>query len=168
MSRDRLVVIGQALKPFGIRGQVKIRPFTESFEPFVRSAELVFDDTSYRVLDIRFHKGTALAALEGIDSPEKARELCGSLVRTDKANLPPVEEDEYYWNEILGMEVATVDGKALGRVTHIIRTGANDVLQVEGAYGEVLLPMIDEVIVEVDLQERKIVADPLDGLIPDG
>jgi len=168
MSQDRLVVIGQALKPFGIRGEVKIRPFTESFEPFVRSAELVFDDTSYRVLDIRFHKGTALAVLEGIDSPEKARELCGSLVRTDKANLPPLEEDEYYWNEILGMEVATVDGKALGKVTQIIRTGANDVLQVEGAYGEVLLPMIDEVIVEVDLQERKIVADPLEGLIPDG
>ena len=46
MSRNRLVVIGQALKPFGIRGEVKIRPFTESFEPFERSAELVFDDTS--------------------------------------------------------------------------------------------------------------------------
>ena len=106
--------------------------------------------------------------LEGIDSPERAQGLSGSLVGTDKANLPPIEEDEYYWNEILGMEVVTVDGKALGKVTQIIRTGANDVLQVEGAYGEVLLPMIEEVVVEVDLQAGKIVVDPLEGLIPDG
>lgn len=168
MSRTRLVVIGQALKPFGIRGEIRIRLFTESYEPFQRSAELIFDDTAYKVLQVRFHKGTALAVLEGIDSPEKAKELSGSLVKTDRANLPSVEEDEYYWHEILGMEVVTVDGKALGKVTQIIRTGANDVLQIEGTYGEVLLPMIEEVVVEVEPQTGKIVVDPLEGLIPDG
>lgn len=168
MSRDKLVVIGQAGKPFGIRGEIRIKPYTESFETFKRSPVLVFGETPYTVLSIRIHQGAALASLKGIDSPEKAKELAGNLVKTDAENLPPREEDEYYWHELIGMSVYTVDGRALGELTQIIETGAHDVLQVEGEYGEILLPMIDEVVVEVDTQTNKMVVDPLDGLIPDG
>ena len=168
MSSSRFVVIGQAVKSFGIKGEVKIRPFTESLEPFKRSSVLVFDETAYKVLRIRSHKGAALATLEGIQTPEKARELAGSIVKTDVSNLPPTDADEYYWFELIGMEVWATDGRCLGEITRIIETGANDVLQVEGDYGEILLPMIDQVVVEVDTQKGKMTVDPLDGLIPDG
>jgi 16S rRNA processing protein RimM len=168
MSADQLVVIGEAVRPFGIRGEVKIRPFTASLEAFEKSSVLVFDETPYRLLRVRFHKGAALASLEGIDTPEKAGELVGCLVKTDIENLPPKEEDEYYWSELIGMKVLTDDGRDLGLITNIIETGANDVLQVEGAYGEVLIPMIDGVVLDVDTKDGKMIVDPLEGLIPDG
>ncbi len=166
MPSTRLIVIGQALKPFGIKGEIRIRPFTESFYAFERSSILIFDQSPHHVVGMRRHKGAVLLSLEGIDTPEKAAELTGRLVKTGQENLPATEEDEYYWFELIGMSVRTKDGDDLGEVMQIIPTGANDVLSVQGNYGEVLLPMIDEVIVEVNTSTGIIVVDPLDGLIP--
>ena len=167
MSRDELVVIGQAVKVFGIKGEVKIRPFTESMEVFKSGKVLVFGANPYKVVKVRFHKGAVLATLEGVDTPETAQEIVGSLVKTDPENMPSREEDEYYWFELIGMNVVTIDGRNLGRITQVIRTGANDVLQVEGSFGEVLLPVIDDVVISVDSDKGEMTVDPLDGLIPD-
>jgi 16S rRNA processing protein RimM len=167
MSLNKLVVIGRVAKSFGIKGEIRINPFTESFESFERSAVLVLDESPYTVTSLRIHKKAVLATLEGVDTREKADALVGRLVKTDEQNLPPKEEDEYYWFELIGMMVSTVDGRHLGEITKITPTGANDVLHVEGAYGEILLPMIDAVVVTVDLQNNKMTVDPLEGLIPD-
>lgn len=168
MTSQRLVVIGRAQKPFGIRGELRVKPYTESAEVFHRSSDLIFDDSPYKVTGLRVHKGNVLVSLEGIDTPEKASKLTGALVRTLAENLPPKEEDEYYWFELIGMDVTTVDGRELGKITRITPTGANDVLHVEGPYGEVLLPMIEDVVIEVDTETGHMSVDPLEGLIPDG
>lgn len=167
MTRSRLVVIGKAVRPFGIRGEIKVAAYTESFEAFQNSDVLIFGESAHKVTAIRIHKGAALISLEGIDNPETASKLVGTLVKTDVENLPPKEDDEYYWFELLGMRVFTVDGRDLGKITQITPTGANDVLHVEGAYGEVLLPMIEDVVLEVDTEGEKMTVDPLEGLIPD-
>jgi 16S rRNA processing protein RimM len=167
MTRSRLVVIGKAVRPFGIRGEIKVTVFTESFEAFQNSDALIFGESAYKVTAIRIHKGAALVSLEGIDTPETASKLVGTLVKTDVENLPPKEDDEYYWFELLGMRVFTVDGRDLGKITQITPTGANDVLHVEGPYGEVLLPMIEDVVLEVDTEGEKMTVDPLEGLVPD-
>ncbi len=168
MSDSKLIAIGRAVKPFGIKGEVKISPFTESFEAFKNSAVLVFGESPLKVSRIRIHKGAVLAFLEGVDTPEQAKQLSGRLVKTEERNLPPKEEDEYYWFELIGMRVSTVDGKDLGEITQITPTGANDVLHVAGPRGEILLPMIDQVVVNVDTEGNFMVVDPLEGLIPDG
>lgn len=168
MSRKRLIAIGRAVKPFGIKGEVKISPFTESFEAFENSSELVFGESPYKVLGIRIHRGALLVSLEGMDTPEKVKQISGSVVSTEEKNLPPKEEDEYYWYELIGMKVSTVGGRDLGQITRITPTGANDVLHVEGPGGEILLPMIDEVVVDVDTENNIMLVDPLEGLIPDG
>lgn len=142
-------------------------PFTESPYAFERSSLLIFDERPYTVLDVREHKGNILATLEGVDSPEQAADLAGNLVKTFAENMPPKEEDEYYWFELIGMRVYTVDGLDLGKITHVIPTGANDVIGVTGDLGEVLLPMIDEVVIDVDTENALMVVDPLEGLIPD-
>ena len=167
MASGRFVVIGQALKPFGVKGELKILPFTESSYAFEKSAVLIFGDIPYRVRRIRCQKEAVVVSLDGVDSPEAAAELRGRLVKTEQENLPPKEEDEYYWFELIGMNVYTLDGLDLGVITEIIPTGANDVICVEGQRGEVLLPVIDEVIVNVSVPEGKVVVDPLEGLIPD-
>lgn len=168
MTSQRLVVIGRALGPFGIRGELKVKPFTESAEAFHRSSDLIFDDLPYKVKTLRVHKGNVLVSLEGLDTPEKVSKLSGALVKTSAENLPPKDDDEYYWFELIGMHVTTVDGRDLGKITRITPTGANDVLHVEGQYGEVLLPMIDDVVLEVDTEQGHMRVDPLEGLIPDG
>jgi 16S rRNA processing protein RimM len=167
MSQERLIVIGRVMKPFGIKGEILIAPFTESFEAFEKSEALVFGDVPVRVLSMRIHKGNVLATIEGCQSPEKAGEFRGSLVKTNAGNLPPKEEDEYYWFELIGLKVSTVDGRDLGSVTAITPTGANDVLHVEGAYGEILLPMIDDVVLDINIEAGAILVDPLEVLIPD-
>lgn len=166
-TTNTTVVIGQAGRPFGIRGEIKIKPFTESPEAFKRSRVLYFDDTPLNVVRTRIHKGAVLALVEGIGTPEEASALQGCLVRTDPKNLPPKDEDEFYWFELVDMEVTTTDGRYLGRIVEVIPTGANDVIIVQGPYGEVLLPMIDDVVKEIDEGLRKMIVDPLEGLVPD-
>lgn len=168
MAKPRLVTIGKVTKPFGIRGEVKIFPYTETFEVFERSQHLTLDGDSLKVLALRIHKGTVLATFEGISSRDQAQELTGRLVRTSEENLPPIQEDEYYWYELIGMKVTTVENRELGAISNIIRTGANDVLCVDGPSGEILLPMIEDVIVEVDTENGAMLVDPLEGLVPDG
>jgi 16S rRNA processing protein RimM len=167
MSSNRLIVIGQTVNVFGIKGEIKIIPFTESFEIFERSPALIFGESPYKVSRIRIHKGAVLASLEGIDTREKAAELVGRLVKTEDKYLSPKEEDEYYWYELIGMKVTTVTGRDLGEVTQITPTGANDVLHVSNAAGEILLPMTDEVVVHIDTETNTMIVDPLEGLIPD-
>lgn len=167
MPDGRLVIIGRAARPFGVKGELKITPYTQSFEAFERSATLVFDHESRTIRSLRIHKGAVLVLLEGVNSPEEAQGLVGSLVKTDRENLPPKEEDEYYWFELIDLQVITTSGESLGRVTGLMETGANDVLHVEGPRGEVLLPLIDEVVLEIDIEGGRMVVDPLEGLIPD-
>jgi 16S rRNA processing protein RimM len=163
----RLIVIGRVSKPFGVKGEISIVTFTESFEAFENSEFLVFGDDTKKVRGLRIHKGQALAWLEGVNSPEESKELVGRLVKTDERNLPAKEEDEYYWFELLGMKVFAVDGRDLGEIVAITPTGANDVLHVQGEYGEALLPMIEDVVLEVNTETNIMIVDPLEGLIPD-
>jgi 16S rRNA processing protein RimM len=168
LSRNKLVAIGKVGKPFGIKGSLRIHSFAESFDVYERSTVLFLDETPYTVLSVRPHKKSIVADLEGIDTPEAAKELVGQTVRTDASNLPPKNEDEYYWHELIGLRVLTRDGADLGEITSIIETGANDVLQIEGDFGEILLPMIDQVVLEVDTKKGEMIVDPLEGLIPEG
>ncbi len=128
---------------------------------------MVLDDSPFKVVGLRKHKGAPIISFEGIDTPERAREFVGRLVRTDAENLPPKDEGEYYWFELIGMRVHTRDGHDLGTITTIIETGANDVLQVEGEFGEILLPMIDQVVLEVNTETGEMLVEPLEGLIPE-
>ena len=167
MSDKRYVVIGQVAGPFGVKGEIKIRSYAESLDVFQRSPVLVFDESPHKVLRVRMHKGAALVVVQGIESRDDAAKLAGKLVKTGVENLPPKDEDEYFWFELIGMKVRTVAGQDLGEITQITPTGANDVLHVQGPVGEVLLPMIEDVVVSVDIVEKIMIVDPLEGLIPD-
>ena len=118
MTRNRFVVIGKAVKPFGIRGEIKITPFTESFEAFEHSE---YADSSgnlaYKVIRIRIHKRAALVSLEGIDTPETASKLVGTLSRPDEENLPPKRKTNITGSNCWECEVSTVDGRDLGKIT---------------------------------------------------
>lgn len=167
MSKDELIVIGRVQKPFGIRGEIRIQAYTETFEAFEKSEWLEIKEKRMIIKQIRIHKGSVLVLFDGINDPERAAQLSGQLVHTLAQNLPPKEEDEYYYFELIGLDVFSSAGKYLGKVTEIIATGANDVITVMGDHGEILLPFIEQVVLETDLNAGKMLVDPMEGLIPD-
>lgn len=167
MSTPERVVIGKVTTTFGTKGEIKVRPFTESLEVFKRSVDLFLGDSPFRVLNIRSYRSDVLVTLDGVHSREEAIGFTGMLVSTSKKHFPEKAEDEYYWFELKGLKVVTVEGRDLGTVRNIIPTGAHDVLEIQGPAGEVLLPWIDEVLAQVDMIAGVIVVDPLEGLVPD-
>ena len=102
-----------------------------------------------------------MTLLEGIRSRAEAEQLRGKEVLIDAAELPPLERDEYYWHEILGMQVVTADGETVGTITEIFPTGSNDVYVARQGGRETLIPAIKEVIVSIDKTSRTMVIRPL-------
>lgn len=165
-----LVVIGQVARPHGVRGEVRIRPFTESAASFNlfdrvylrrpgRTEELT------RIESVRVHKNVVLLKLKGIRSRDEAEEIAGAEVLIRRDWLPAVEEDEYYWADLIGLSAFDEDGCCLGRVEKILSTAADDILVVCGQGREVLLPFRTEVILEVDQAEGRLLVRPPGGLL---
>ncbi len=166
MSNDGLIVIGRLQKPFGIQGEIRVQAYTETFEAFEKSEWLQVKEKRMTIKQIRVHKGSVLVLFDGINTPEQASEFSGQLIQTSERNLPAKDGDEYYYFELIGLDVFTKSGRHLGKITEIMATGANDVFVVNGDCGEVLIPFIDDVVTEIDLATKKVQVDPMEGLIP--
>ncbi|MBW2039854.1 MAG: 16S rRNA processing protein RimM, partial [Deltaproteobacteria bacterium] len=119
----------------------------------------------YRPIKVRPQKKFILAKLDGVWTREEAESLKGDWVLVDSEKLPPLGEDEYYWYEILGMQVFTEKGGDVGEVKEIFPTKSNDVYVVRKGEKEFLIPAIKDVIVEIDKDTRKMVIHPLEGLL---
>lgn len=166
MSDDGLIVIGRLQKPFGIRGEIRVQAYTETFEAFEKSEWLQIKEKRMVIKQIRIHKGSVLVLFDGISTPEQVSEFSGQLVQTLAQNLPVKDEDEYYYFELIGLDVFTESGRHLGKITEVMATGANDVFVVNGDSGEILIPFIDEVVTDIDLVAKKVQVNPMEGLIP--
>lgn len=165
------VRIGRIVKPQGIKGEVKMAIFTDDPEILLDLDVLYLgrqsrDPRPHSLLGVRFHKGYALLTLEGVIDRNEAELLRGVDVFIPQEWLPPLEEGEFYVHQILGLRVVTLDGEELGTVKDVMFTGANEVYVVHGeSHGEVLLPAIDEVIREIDLDAGTMRVQVLDGLM---
>jgi 16S rRNA processing protein RimM len=102
--------------------------------------------------------------LENIGSIEAAETWIGCQLYIDKASLPQLEEGSYYWQEIMGLEAFTLDDRRLGRVEAILPTGSNDVYVVKDGSKELLIPAIDSVVVDIDLDQKVLRVDLPKGL----
>lgn len=160
------LVIGRVVGPRGVRGELRVDIETENPERFygLRQVFLGEQRVPFAVRRARLHEGQALLQLEGIEDRDAAERWRGALVYVTIQEAIPLEENEYYYHQIRGLEVVTVEGEALGKVTEIIPTGANDVYVVQGTQGELLLPAIGDVIVEVNLKEGILRVKLLEGL----
>jgi len=114
---------------------------------------------------VRPHKGILLIKLEGCEDRNMAEEMRDMIVQIPLEEAVPLEEGEYYYFQVIGMEVVTEEGEPLGQVTAILETRANDVYVVQGPKGEVLLPASEEVVLDIDVEEGRLVVHLLPGLI---
>jgi 16S rRNA processing protein RimM len=168
---EDFIVIGRISKPHGVKGEIRIEYFNPEDPHFFSHYQMIFlqgDDRSflpYRLLTVRPHKRFILAQLEGIHTRAEAEQLRGKVVLIDPAELPPLDEDEYYWQDILGMQVVNEKGEDVGTVRDIVPTGGNDVYVVRKGAREFLIPATKDVIMSIDIKARTMVIHPLEGLL---
>ncbi len=123
---------------------------------------------AFRVQKVRRHQNYALLTLEGITNRDHVEPLRGLFVLVSLEDAVPLEDDEMYLFQLIGMTVQTEDGRVLGQLTDVLETGANDVYVVQSAeYGELLIPVLDETILRTDTDTNIVTVRLLDGLLPE-
>jgi 16S rRNA processing protein RimM len=157
------IIVGRIAAPYGVKGWLRVVSYTELPDRLVDYTPwyLKHGDTwlTARVTEVKHHTRGLLVRLPGCEDRDKALELSGSDIGIYRWQLPATAADEYYWDDLIGMSVMTLDGLRLGTVDHLIETGANDVLVVRGER-ERLIPFIQgSVIAMVDLDGRVIRVD---------
>ena len=154
--------MGRILAPFGVRGWIKVRQQTENVDGLLAyrtwwlAAEAEW--RAYRLLEGRVHGDGLVARLEGVDDRDQAIRLRGWQIAVPRSELPPAPEGEYYWSDLIGLEVVNREGVKLGQVAEVFATGANDVLVVRGER-ERLIPFIEPVVVKVDIEGSLLTLD---------
>jgi 16S rRNA processing protein RimM len=154
--------MGRVAAPFGVQGWIKVQPFTKEvggLKPFAVWWLGSGDNwREYPVAEAGVHGQTLIAKLAGCDDRDAAAALKGCEIAVPREQLPAAESDEYYWADLIGLAVVNTQGEALGTVSELLATGANDVLVVQGER-ERLIPFIAQVVLEVDLAARLIRVD---------
>lgn len=167
-SADELVVLGKISSVHGVRGEVKVYSFTDPIDNLLdyRSWMLRQGDELRQVELVRGRlQGRFLVAkLKGLDDRNEARALTGFEVCVPITQLPRLDEGEYYWHQLEGLRVIDQSGRLLGRIDHLLETGANDVLVVRPCVGslddrERLLPYTEQCVMRVDLSAGEMRVD---------
>ena len=167
---EALIGLGQVSGAQGLKGAVKVRADAEAAttdpEVFAAVGEVYIGGQSYQVLEASRHKNQVLLWLDGVNTRSRAEELAGLPVQGDRRRFPALPPGEYYWFQVLGLPVVNqTDGTRLGHLDHIISTPGHDVYVVRQGEREVLLPAVEDVIVEINLQEGVIKVLPPLGLL---
>ncbi len=164
-----LVSIGRIVKSRGVKGEFIVLPLTFSPERFddISRVHIKLDDEikEFSIEYSRPYGRTVIMKLRGINSPEDAAALRGGQLMVPEEESPPLPAGVYYYYQIIGLKVFTVDGAYIGRVTDIIETGSNDVYVVREGEKEYLIPVIKDVIRDIDIRNRRIIISPETGLL---
>ena len=158
-------VVGIVLGPHGVNGELRVRVLSDvphRFDP----GNLIWLHDTERVIVSSSPAGrdTVLLELEGIDSPSAAREFIGLELTARTDSSPPLPEGEYFHYQLLGLRVRTEEGEFLGQISEIIATGSNDVYVVSGPSGDILIPALAQVILQVDPDGGAMTVRLMDGL----
>ncbi|MES2353531.1 MAG: ribosome maturation factor RimM [Pseudomonadota bacterium] len=177
MAYNDIVVMGRVTIPHGVKGWVKIKVFTEAPDNLLDYPVWWLNTQAgwrqYKLNDAEWRESGLVACFEGFDNRTTVETLKGMEVGIPRSELPAPSEGEYYWTDLIGLEVINKQGELFGTVDGLIETGANDVMVVceESSHSPVpspgekparverLIPYIETVIVSVDLTSRRIVVD---------
>jgi 16S rRNA processing protein RimM len=155
---ERRIALAAVAGAHGVRGELRLKLFSDSAESLSRQKKLYVGGVERRLLSVRDAAKMAVARVEGINDRSAAEALRGSLVEVDRSALPPLEEGEYYFADLIGLPAYDREGHPIGIVVAVENYGAGDLLEIEREDGvRSLVPFKSEI---ADLQDGKIVLDP--------
>lgn len=166
---DSLLEVGQIVNSYGIKGFLKVVPLVDNNHQFKEFEKLYIQENRiYRELkleEVKFSKNLVLLKVEGIDSIEEALKLKNLYLYAKREDIK-LEEGAYFIVDLIGLEVYTEEGKLLGTLKEVLQPGANDVYVVENKENkQILLPVIPDVVKQINIAEKKVIVHLLNGLI---
>ena len=163
MSKQQHISVGKISGVFGVKGWVKVFSFTDPRENILTYSPWLLkkgDETKIvNVVDGQLQGKTIVAQLAGVNDRDQAASLMGWDIFITQDQLPKAAKGEYYWSELIGLNVETIDGVQLGVVDSLLETGANDVIIVQGERERVIPFLQGQTIINVDLDAGKIIVD---------
>ncbi len=160
---EQHVVVGRVVGVFGVRGWVKVQSYTQPRENLLNYQPWLLVSPGFAheraLLASRFSNKGLLALLAGCSDPTTALPLVGCEIAVPRGVFPAPEAGEYYWTDLVGLQVVTLQGVALGQVVNLLETGANDVLVVQGERERLIPYLPEQVVHEVDLAGGRLVVD---------
>jgi 16S rRNA processing protein RimM len=169
MGKEDFLPMGKVVGTHGIQGTLKVYSDSGSWSLFESGSSIFIqnhdgDVNSWQIKWARPHKRFMLLSLEGVSTLEQAQSFKGARFLVDKAALPQLEEGAYYWFDLIGLRVFSMDGSLLGKIESIIETGSNDVYVVRDGNRETLVPALTKVVKAVDLESKTMQVDLPEGL----
>lgn len=162
--------IGQIVNHFGIKGMVKVNPFTDDISKFEELKTILLEQnnklTEIQIEEVKYSKNQVLLKLKGIDTVEEAEKYRGCYLKIARKDAKKLPKDTYFIADLIGITVYTEDGVLLGKLQDIYNSGASDIYVVKDDNGkQILLPAINEVIKEIDIEQEKIIVHLIKGLV---
>ncbi len=167
---DDMVVVGRIARPHGLRGQLVISPDTDFVAERFRAGATLWTRSGGReetltITSSRIQRGRPVVAFEGLESLEAVERLAGLELRIPEALLQPLESGRYYEYQLVGCTVEMANGRRIGTVARVERGPGGSRLVVLGERGEILVPFVPHICVEVDLEGRRVQIEPPEGLL---
>lgn len=167
---EKYLEIGQIVNTFGIKGQVKIVPFTDDITRYDELKEIYVEKKNelklFQIEQVNYKKNMVIIKLKGIETVEEAEKLRNCYLKIDRKDAKKLPKDTYFIVDLLGLDVYTDEGKLLGKVDDIYNAGSSDIYVVKDELGkQILLPAIKDVLKEVDLENQKIIVHLIKGLV---
>lgn len=167
---DKYLEIGQIVNTFGIRGQVKIRAFTDDVKRFDKLKQIYINHkenlTLYKVENVKYTNNFVIIKFKDIEKIEDAEKFKGDYLKIDRKDAIKLPENTYFIADLIGLNVYTDKEELLGTVYDIYNTGSNDIYVVKDELGkQILIPAISDVLKKVDLDNKKIIVHLIKGLL---
>lgn len=162
--------LGQIVNHFGIKGMVKVNPFTDDISQF-ETLEFILVEKAGKLLkmqieETKYSKSQVLLRLKGIETVEEAEKYRGCYIKIARKDAKKLPKDTYFIADLIGLQVYTDENVLLGKVEDIYNAGANDIYVVKSEDGkQILLPGISEVLKQIDLEQEKITVHLIKGLV---
>ena len=167
---EQLLQVGVISSTHGVRGEVKVFPTTDDVKRFKKLKKVILDtgkeQLPLEIEGVKFFKQFVILKFRGIDNINDIEKYKGKRLLVDREHAVKLKKDEYFIADMIGMDVFTEDGELFGALNDVMETGANDVYIIEMSDGkEVLVPAIKQCILDVDIENRKMVIHLLEGLV---
>lgn len=169
---EPLHTVGEIVNTHGIRGELKVVPHTDFAEQrFAPGSILVIEaangvKTTVTVQTSRLHKKVYIISLKDFHNINEVEKFKGSLLKIEERYQNELDEEEFYYHEIIGCMAVTDEGEELGEIIEILAPGANDVWVIKRPKGkQLLIPVIDDVVLEVDVENKKVIVSLMEGLL---
>ncbi len=166
---DDLAQVGYVAGAYGLKGGIRITPFSPDADALLTVKTWWLDKPVLRPVTVRtakMHSGDVVATLDGLSDRESAEALKGASVQVSRSAFPALPDDEYYWSDLIGLDVVNLQGEALGKVADMMSNGAQSILRIVplpdpgvDKAPERLVPFVDQFVKTVDLAARKITVD---------